>query len=184
MPSLSFEGRFFYFCAIMKRLFYLLSIALIALVSCNGTGDKDDSVSLDGRWNAARHADQPSDYAVSLIFKGNQLDAYIIAWGHHFVGTYTIVDNVINYNITKAYVALKNVSFDEKGKLQSYEWLAGDMNQETFALNPGYDWYEESVVGSEMVNGKDILSKFTFEVDGDTATSDLFGMGLVFRKAK
>jgi hypothetical protein len=103
--------------------------------------------------------------------------AYIVAWMLLAFLPYV-------YYSTKAYVALKNVSFDEKGKLQSYGWLAGDMNQETFALNPGYDWYEESVVGSEMVNGKDILSKFTFEVDGDTATSDLFGMGLVFRKAK
>ena len=183
MPSLSFEGRFFYFCDIMKRLFYLLSIAIIALASCQGGEDKDKDVSLDGRWNAARNAEQPSDYAVSLIFKGNKLDAYIIAWGHHFQGTYTFVNNVINYNITTATAAFQNVTFDDEGNRLSYSWMAGDMDQETFELAPGYQWYGEDVMG-DLIHGKDILSKFTFEVDGDTAKTDLFNMGLVFRKAK
>lgn len=94
-----------------------------------------------------------------------------------------MVDNVINYNITKASAAFSNVTFDENGNRLSYSWMAGDMDQETFELVPGYQWYGEDVMG-DLIHGQDLFSKFTFEVDGNTATSDLFGMGLVFRKAK
>ncbi len=170
----------------MKRLFYLLSIALVALVSCQGGNDKDkDDVSLDGRWNAAPHQDvQPEHYAVSLIFKGNKLDAYIINWGEHHEGTYTLTDNVLKFNITKSYHAFSDVTFDDQGNRLSYNWMAGDMDQETFELAPGYQWYGTDVMG-DLINGQEMLSQFTFEVNGDTATTDLFsGMGLVFRKAK
>lgn len=181
MPILFFGGRFFYICGIMKRIFYLLSIALIALVSCQGQEDKD--VSLDGRWNAPRYEDTPNDYAVSLIFKGNKLDAYIIALGEHHEGTYTLVDNVINFNITKSYHAFSNVQFDDQGNRISYAWMDGDMDQETFELIPGCKWYGTDVVG-DLINGQDMLAKFSFEVDGNSAKTDLFGMDLVFHKAK
>lgn len=162
----------------------MFSIALVALVSCQGGNDKDkDDVSLDGRWNAARHEDTPNDYAVSLIFKGNKLDAYIIAWGEHHEGTYTLTDNVIKFNISKSYHAFSDVKFDDQGNRISYSWMAGDMDQETFELAPGYQWYGTDVMG-DLINGQEMLSQFTFEVNGDSATTDLFRMGLVFRKAK
>ena len=166
----------------MKRIIYLLSIALVALVSCNKTDDS--STSLDGRWNAPRFADQPDDYAFSLIFKGNKLDAYIIAWGEHFEGTYTFADDVLKYNITKAYNAWSDVAFDDKGNMISWSWMAGDMDQETFKLIDGYDWYD--MTSEDLADRKSILSEFSFKVRGNTAVAgELFGIdGLTFYKVK
>ena len=165
----------------MKRIFYLLTIALVALVSCNN--DKEDSVSLDGRWNAPRFADTPDDYAVSLIFNGNKLDAYIIAWGEHHEGTFTFVDNKISFNITKSESAFSDVTFDVGGNRISYNWEAGNMDQETFELAPGYEWYGTDVMG-DLINGQEMLSEFTFKVKGNSAPTDLFSLDLVFHKAK
>ena len=94
-----------------------------------------------------------------------------------------MTDNVLKFNITKSYHAFSDVTFDDQGNRLSYNWMAGDMDQETFELAPGYQWYGTDVMG-DLINGQEMLSQFTFEVNGDTATTDLFGMGLVFRKAK
>ena len=80
----------------MKRLFLLLTVALVALVSCK---KEDSDSSLEGRWNVQK---TETDYSFSLIFKGNKLDVYIIAWGVHVSGTYTYANNEVTYNITSA----------------------------------------------------------------------------------
>ena len=168
-------------------LIAMAAIALAAFVSCgeDQKEDNQDSVSIEGRWNAPRHADSPEDYAFSLVIKGNSMDAYIIAWGEHFVGTYTYADGTINYNITKAYKAWDwSGEVDGDGNMINYSWFAGGMDQETFELGGGYAWYEMSA--EDLEDRKQMLSQFKFEVKGNTAKcSDLFGIeGMTFYKAK
>ena len=155
----------------MKRLFLFLTIALVALVSCK---KEDNSSSLEGRWNVWRGADNPQDYTFSLIFKGNKLDVYIIAWGVHVEGTYTYANDEVTYNITKAQKAWTDVSFDEKGKMITYYWMAGDMDKDTFALVPGYDWYP--LPKDDPSYPGDMLSKFKFKLlSATTAETELMG---------
>lgn len=152
----------------MKRLFLLLTVALVALVSCK---KEDSDSSLEGRWNVQK---TETDYSFSLIFKGNKLDVYIIAWGVHVSGTYTYANNEVTYNITSAQKAWTDVSFDEKGKMITYSWMAGDMDKDTFELVPGYDWYP--LPGDDPSHPGDMLSKFKFELTSSTtAETDLMG---------
>ena len=152
----------------MKRLFLLLTVALVALVSCKK--ENSDS-SLEGRWNVQK---TETDYSFSLIFKGNKLDVYIIAWGVHVSGTYTYANNEVTYNITSAQKAWTDVSFDEKGKMITYSWMAGDMDKDTFELVPGYDWYP--LPEDDPSHPGDMLSKFKFELTSSTtAETDLMG---------
>ena len=163
----------------MKKLFMLLGVALMALTSCSKDEEKDnDSLSLEGRWNISK---TENDYSFSLIFKGNKLDVYIIAWGEHIEGTYTYANDEITYNITKQSKAWTDVSFDEKGKMVTYSWEAGDMNQETFELAEGYDWYP--IADGDPQDVKDMLGKFEFKLTSST-TAETSLMGGTARKAK
>ena len=157
----------------MKRLFLLLTVALVALVSCK---KEDSDSSLEGRWNVQK---TETDYSFSLIFKGNKLDVYIIAWGVHVSGTYTYANNEVTYNITSAQKAWTDVSFDEKGKMITYSWMAGDMDKDTFELVPGYDWYP--LPKDDPSYPGDMLSKFKFELTSSTtAETDLMG-GIAYK---
>lgn len=167
----------------MKRILFAIAAALLMITACDPQ-DENKEVSLEGRWNAYPD-DQPNDYRFSFIFKGNKLDVYIIAWGEHFSGTYTYADGKINYNITEFKKAWSGVTFDEQGNMTSYSWMAGDMDQETFALVEGYQWYDMSAENKS--DRKDVLSSFDFKVDasGTKADCDLFGLqGMPFRKVK
>ena len=153
----------------MKRILLLLGIALLslALASCK----KDDSASLEGRWNIKK---TDTDYSFSFIFKGNKLDVYVIAWGVHVEGTYTYANDEINYNITKAQKAWTDVSFDEKGNMVTYSWMAGDMDQETFKLATGYDWYP--LPEDDPSHPGFMLEKFKFKLTSSTtAETELIG---------
>lgn len=160
----------------MKRFLLLLGIALAALTAftaCNGNKD-EDSATLEGRWNIWRGPDNPDDYTFSLIFKGNKLDVYIIAWGVHVSGTYTYANDEVTYNITSAQKAWTDVSFDEKGKMITYSWMAGNMDQETFKLVPGYDWYP--LPEDDPSHPGYMLSKFKFKlISATTAETELMG---------
>lgn len=158
----------------MKRFLLLLGIALAALTACNGNKD-EDSATLEGRWNVWRGADNPQDYTFSLIFKGNKLDVYIIAWGVHVEGTYTYANDEVTYNITKAQKAWTDVTFDEKtGEMITYSWMAGDMDKDTFELVPGYDWYP--LPKDDPSYPGDMLSKFKFKLlSATTAETELMG---------
>jgi len=163
----------------MKKLLLLLGIALATLVSCES--NPDEGSSLEGRWNISRGEQMATDYIFSLIFKGNNLDLYITAWGEHFEGTYTYANNEVTYNITKASKAWTDVSYDENGKMISYSWLAGNMDQETFKLAEGYAWYP--MADEDLKDRKEMIGKFKFELTSDTtASTDL--MGEVAVKAK
>lgn len=160
----------------MKRFLLLLGIALAALTAftaCNGNKD-EDSATLEGRWNVWRGADNPQDYTFSLIFKGNKLDVYIIAWGVHVSGTYTYANDEVTYNITSAQKAWSGVTFNEKGEMETYSWMAGDMDKDTFELVPGYAWYP--LPGDDPSHPGDMLSKFKFKLlTATTAETELMG---------
>ena len=164
---------------IMKKFFILALSAVIALASCT----KEDG-NLDGRWNAAR-GEGMDDYAFSLIFKGDKLTMYVIAWGQRYEGTYTYADDVITYNITNQYQAYSNVSYDDDGNMTSYHWGHGDMDQNTFKLAAGYDWYDMKKARPDLYeDNKEMYGSFTFHNNGDgTATTNLgFGTPLVKQK--
>ena len=153
----------------MKRLFLLLTIALVALVSCK---KEEGNSSLQGRWNVQK---TETDYSFSLIFKGNKLDVYIIAWGEHVEGTYTYANNEITYNISKVHKAWGEVyEKDKNGDSLTGSWFAPGMNQESLELNSEYSWYTLSKDSSHYPG--DMLKKFRFELTSSTtAETDLMG---------
>lgn len=138
---------------------------------------------LDGRWDAPRNNDNPSDIAFVALFDGNKLDLYIIAWGQHYVGTYSYASGVISYNISKAYQAYTDVTFDGEGHMTSYSWMAGDLDATTLALSDGYQWYDMDA--ESLASYKEMLQEFSFQLQAGnaSATSSLFGIeDLVFTK--
>ena len=139
--------------------------------------------SLDGRWEAPRFNDNPSDIAFVALFDGNKLDMYIIAWGQHYVGTYSYASGVIKYNISKAYQAYTGVTFDGEGHMTSWSWMAGNLDATTLALSEGYQWYDMDA--ESLATYSENLKEFSFQLqEGNTsATSSLFGIpDLVFKK--
>ena len=186
--KLKMKSVFILIFYIMKKLFVLALAALMTFAACSdeddNSGNGSGEVSLDGRWNALRNSDHPDDYAFSLIFNGDKLDLYIIAWGQHYEGTYTYANNNIAFNISKVYQAYTNVTFDEDGKIDGYSWGAGNMDQTSFRLAQGYDWYLMNGY-EDYENFRRRFSSFEFRLDGSTkAYSNLQGIeNLVFNKA-
>ncbi len=154
----------------MKRFLFSLAIAVVALCSCG----KEDATSIEGRWNT--YHPSGDGYAFCLILKGNSFDAYTIAWGEKYSGTYTYADNVLHLNITSAKSAFTNVSFDDKGNMITWEWLIGNLDQQTFALSSGYQWYDMSP--DVLRDRKEELStlKFVLKPGGKEATLSVFGL--------
>lgn len=165
----------------MKRLFLLLTVALVALVSCKKEGDNS---SLEGRWNVYREANDDSDYTYSLIFKGNKLDVYIIAWGEHVEGTYTYANGKITYNISKVHKAWAEVYETEpndKTLTISGSWDAYQgMNKETFELASIYSWY---LLSKNSSHYPDMLQEIDFKLTSAT-TAETSLMGGTAYKAK
>jgi len=139
----------------------------------------------DGRWQALRFNDDPESVAFVAIFAGSNLNLYIIPWGQRYLGTYQFAEGVITYNISKAYQAYTDVSYDGEGNMTGWSWMAGGLDADTLALSAGYDWY---VMDAEtLATYKEDLKEFSFQLqDGNTsAKSSLFGIeDLVFTKVK
>ena len=137
---------------------------------------------LDGRWEALRYKDQPGDIAFVALFAGEYLDLYIIAWGQHYLGTYSFIEDVIYYDITSAHQAYTDVTYDDEGQMATYSWEAGNLDASTLELAEGYEWYP---MNAEDFEGyKEELAQFGFaKQDAHTAVSSLFGIqDLVFNK--
>lgn len=155
-----------------KFLFYALATAVMGLSFTSCDKEEDDSnakVSLDGRWDGYRKGDGHGSQDMTLIFKGNQVDVYIIAWGDHLKGTYTYKDNTLTFSFKneEAYDALI-VDGEYKG------WFAGDgaFDPETLELTSTeeypYQWYVMDEDTFEM--DVEFLSSFEFKlIDGKTA---------------
>ena len=170
-----------------KFLFALVAIATILTVSC-GKDDKTDTdtttsaaTSLKGRWDAPRFSDAPEDIAFVAIFGEQDLDLYVIAWGQHMKGTYTWSNNVVKFNITEAYNAFTDVTFDGEGHMTSWSWNAGNLDAATLTLSSGYDWYQ--MTGESLERAKEDFGEFEFSVNGNTATSSMVGIeNITFNK--
>ncbi len=160
-----------------KLLFALVAVSTLMFMSCT----KDDETSLIGRWEAPRFSDTPDDIAFVAIFGERDLDMYIIAWGQHLKGTYTWSNDVVKYNITEAYQAFTDVTYDESGNMTSWSWMAGNLDAATLTLSSPYEWYP--MTGEDLAQAKEDFGEFEFKVNGNTATSTLVGIeNLTFNK--
>lgn len=146
-------------------------------------GQEEKYGSLDGRWEAQRYNDSAnSDVAFVALFDGEYLDLYIIAWGQHYMGTYSYADGIMTYDITSAHQAYTDVSYDDEGNMISYNWEAGNLDPTTLQLTNGYEWYH---MNEEDLSGyREELAQFSFiRQDNNTATTSLFGIeDMVFRR--
>jgi hypothetical protein len=167
----------------MKTLKFIVALCAIGLcfASCNKDEDKGNA-SIEGRWEALRFADNPDDIAFVAIFVGETLALYVIPWGQHMVGTFTLTNGVINYNITGAYQASSvPVAYDDDGTMNTYSWYIGNLDATTLELTEGYNWY--AIRGVEFERVQDDFGQFEFKISGNTATSSLVGIpDLVFHK--
>ena len=162
-----------------------MAFATIFAASCSKDEEKTEgNASIEGRWDASRFADNPDDIAFVAIFAGENLDLYVIPWGQHMKGTYTLTNGTLIYNITEAYQAYTDVTYDDDGGY-SGQWLvvSGQCCRITGELSEGFDWY---AMGSEAFEqAKEDFGQFEFKISGNTATSTLVGIpDLVFRKVR
>lgn len=166
-----------------KILFALVAATALMAVSCSKDDEKTDSAatSLVGRWEAHRFQENPEDIAFVAIFGEQDLDLYVIPWGQHIKGTYTWSDNVVKYNITEAYQAYTDVTFDGDGNMTSWAWEAGNLDAATLTLTTGYAWYP--MTGEDLLRAKEEFGEFEMTVNGNTASSTLVGIpDLTFNK--
>ncbi|MBP5535280.1 MAG: hypothetical protein J6X62_00655 [Bacteroidales bacterium] len=175
----------------MKKVFTKLLFAAmimagtIAFVACDKEEENTvENASIEGRWEAPRTADTPDDIAFVAIFAGENLDLYVISWGQHMRGTYTLTNGTVDFNITEAYLASSvPVSYDDDGILTSHAWEIGNLNATTLELSEGYDWYY--MRGVEWDIAQRNFSQFEFKINGNTATSSMVGIpDLVFHKVQ
>ncbi len=106
---------------------------------------------------------------MTLIFDGNKVDVYIIAWGDHLQGTYSYQNDTLSFsfNNDNAFDALI-VEDTYKG----WNMADGAFNPETLELTYTeeypYRWYVMEPEQFEM--DVDFLSSFEFKlIDGKTA---------------
>jgi hypothetical protein len=173
----------------MKKLFIIALAAIFALVSCDKSGGNDtpgDSASLEGRWNAPRFEDNPSDIAYSFVFKGNTLDLYVIAYGWRCSGTYTYSNNEITYNISSIKQSLIGVEYDEQHHIIAYSGGMGSLNATTLEPSEGYSWYGLEENRSDLVEEYKVnYAKFTFKLTSSTtADCNIMGPAEVFKFKK
>jgi hypothetical protein len=163
----------------MKKLKIFAIVCAVALfsVACDKEeeqGNTDNNISIEGRWEAPRFADNPEDIAFVAIFGSENLDLYIIPWGHHLVGSYALSNGKIQYDITAGYQAFTGVTYDSDSNMVSWSWMAGNLDAATLTLTEGYDWYP---MGEETLNqAKEDFGEIEFRVNGNTATSTLVGI--------
>ena len=167
-----------------KFLFFAIATAVMGLsfTSCDKENDDDSNttVSLDGRWDGTRRGGGHGFQDMTLIFNGNEVDVYIIAWGDHLKGTYTYQNDSLTFSFKNenAYDALI-VEDNYKG------WNVSDgaFDPETLKLTSTeelpYEWYVMDPETFEM--DVDFLSSFGFKlIDEKTAVGGQ--MELTFTK--
>lgn len=167
-----------------KFLFFAITTAVMGLsfTSCDKENDDDSNttVSLDGRWDGTRRGGGHGFQDMTLIFNGNEVDVYIIAWGDHLKGTYTYQNDSLTFSFKNenAYDALI-VEDNYKG------WNVSDgaFDPETLELTSTeelpYQWYVMDEEDFEM--DVDFLSSFGFKlIDEKTAVGGQ--MELTFTK--
>ena len=155
-----------------KFLFYALVTAVMGLSFTSCDKEEDDSnakVSLDGRWDGTRKGGGHGFQDMTLIFNGNEVDVYIIAWGDHLKGTYTYQNDSLYFSFKNenAYDAL---IVDEYSK--GWNFSDGAFDPETLELTYTeeypYRWYLMDPENFDM--DVEFLSSFEFKlIDEKTA---------------
>ncbi|MBQ9547848.1 MAG: hypothetical protein IJV01_01650 [Bacteroidales bacterium] len=117
----------------------------------------------DGRWDAPHGGGykpaaytKDASYGTCMVVKGNKVDLYVIAWGLHVQGTFTITDGKMHIETDNDHI-WKAAYYEVEDGYGSIGWNAGSpaaeefekdwddsyasMNAETFELQKGYTWY-------------------------------------------
>jgi hypothetical protein len=154
----------------MKRfLFFAIAAAMLGMTFTSCDKDKDDdsnkTISLNGRWDGVPEGVEVGigKQRITLIFDGNKVDVYIVAWGDHLKGTYTYENDKLNFSFNN------NDAFDALIINDSYRgWNMSDgaLDPETFELTYTdelpYRWYK---MDEEQFNmDVDFLKEFTFKI--------------------
>ena len=155
-----------------KFLFFAIATAMLGMTFTSCDKEKEDDsnvkVSLDGRWDGAPKGFPYAQQNMTLIFKVNQVDVYILAWGDHLKGTYKYENDSLSFSF-KLEDALDARHYTDE---ESWGWNFGDgaLNPETLELSEPYDWYPMSE--SDFEGDKAYLSEFSFKlIDEKTAES-------------
>ena len=143
-----------------KIMIAVMAAVAMMFVSCNKAQNGGDSdVKLEGRWNAYVQGTPTTvdEARVSFIFSGtNNVDIYIIAWGHHLKGTYEIKDGLMHFNLS-----LEKAQYARHQTTEFSEWWVGNMDPETFELSEGYSWLDMD--DTTFQQDTDFLKDFTWE---------------------
>ncbi len=118
----------------------------------------------DGRWDAPHGGGykpaaytKDASYGICMLVKGNKVDLYVIAWGLHIQGTFTITDGKMHIETDNdhiwegLYIDHNTGSFgwnawgapDESFE-ETWDKSYGTMNAETFELQSPYTYYSIS----------------------------------------
>lgn len=155
----------------MKRfLFFAIASAMLGMTftSCEKEDDSNKTVSLDGRWDGVLPGGEvgKGEQRITLIFDGNKVEVYIVAWGDHLIGTYTHKDDKLDFSFSN------DNAWDALIVEESYwGWDMGDgaLDPETFELTytdeKPYRWYKMSADQYEI--DLDFLKDFTFKIIND-----------------
>ena len=150
-------------------MFFAIAAAMLGMTFTSCDKDKEDdsnkTVSLNGRWDGVPEGVEVGigKQRITLIFDGNKVDVYIVAWGDHLKGTYTYENDKLNFSFNN------NDAFDALIINDSYRgWNMSDgaLDSETFELTYTdelpYRWYK---MDEEQFNmDVDFLKEFTFKI--------------------
>lgn len=152
-----------------KILFFAIATAMLGLTFTSCDKEKDDDsktrISLDGRWDGVPEGVQVGigEQRITLIFSGNKVDVYIVAWGDHLKGTYTYENEKLNFSfkIEDSWDAL--IVHDN---FWGWSMSDGALDPETFELkyteDLPYRWYQ---MNQEVFNDDvEFLKNFTFKI--------------------
>ena len=176
----------------MKKIWFLaIATAMLGMTftSCDKENEDENNsnvkMSLEGRWDGAPAGFPYEHQNMTLIFKGNDVDVYIIPWGDLLKGTYKYENDSLYFSFD-----MKN-AFDARmytGE-DAWSWNFGDgaLNSETLELSyteaMPYQWYPMDESDFEM--DIEFLRSFSFKLtDEKTAIGGAAGshMELEFHK--
>jgi len=152
-----------------KILFFVIATAMLGLTFTSCDKEKEDdskkTYSLDGRWDGVPEGVQVGigEQRITLIFDGNKVEVYIVAWGDHLKGTYTYENDTLNFSfkIEDAKDALI-VDGDSWGWSASDEALDPETFELTYTEELPYRWYQ--MKPQEFAMDMDLLRDFPFKM--------------------
>lgn len=168
-----------------KLLFFAIAAAMLGMTftSCDKDKENEDEFSLNGRWDGVPEGVEvgKGEQRFTLIFDGNKVDVYIVAWGDHLKGTYTYENDKLNFSFKNedAWDAL----IIEDG-YRGWSMSDGALDPETFELKYTeelpYRWYQ---MDEERFNDDvEFLKNFTFKkIDNKTAVGGPMNLKFIKR---